>query len=90
MVNNIYCLKNVLSGRFADIFEFPTDAYAEARVKEAAAKSPEHFNLDELELYRLGAIEVETGKITSMEEPILIEFSDKNVIQQEEENIKTE
>lgn len=88
MVNNIYSLKNVLSARFNDIFEYPSDAYAEARVKEAAEKNPENIKLEELELYRLGAIEVETGKITAMEKPIKIEITKKTVIEREEENAK--
>lgn len=90
MINNIYSLKNILSGRFADVFTYPTDAYAEARVKEIAEKNQEQFKLEELELYRLGCIEVETGKLSSLEEPLLIEITEKNVIEREEEKLKKE
>lgn len=84
MINNIYSLKNVLSGRFNDIFEFPTDSFAEARVKEFAEKNT-NFNLKENELYRIGAIEVETGLITALTEPLLIKIDlKKGTIETEE------
>ena len=85
MINNIYSLKNVLSGRFADIFEYPTDAYASERVKEASQKNPEYIKLDENELYRLGTIEVESGKIVPLAEPVLIKIDNKSIIEKEEE-----
>lgn len=85
MINNIYSLKNILSGRFNDIFEYPTDNYAKARVEEIAKAHPEAIKIDEVELYRLAAIDVETGKITSFEEPVRIELDgETNIIAAEE------
>lgn len=89
MINNIYSLKNILSGRYNDIFEYPTDAYAEARVKEWAGRENSGLRLDEVELYRLGTVDVESGKIVSLEEPILIQFDNKSIIEKEEETAKT-
>lgn len=89
MVNNIYSLKNVLSGRYGDIFEYPTDNYAKARVEELGKAHPEAVKLDEVELYRIGCIDVETGKIVPMEEPIEIKLDGTdNIIEAEEKAAK--
>lgn len=72
MINNIYSIKNILSKRFNDIFEYPTDEFAKQRVTEIATKNPEYIRIDESELYRVGCIDVETGVITPLSTPVLI------------------
>lgn len=72
MINNIYSIKNILSKRFNDIFEYPTDEFAKQRVTEIAKRNPEYIRIDESELYRVGCIDVETGCITPLAEPVLI------------------
>lgn len=72
MINNIYSIKNILSKRFNDIFEYPTDEFAKQRVTEIAQKNPEYIRIDESELYRVGCIDVENGIITPLSTPVLI------------------
>lgn len=71
MINNIYVLKNTLARRYNDIMTYPTDEYAKARIKEFAEKSGT-LNLTETELYRVGSMDVEEGRLIPLEEPIKI------------------
>ena len=73
MINNIYVLKNTLARRYNDIMTYPTDEYAKARIKEFAEKSGQ-LNLEETELYRIGSMDVEQGRIIPLEEPIKIDL----------------
>lgn len=74
MINNIYSIYNILSKRFEQIYEFPTDNYARQRIIEIAKENPRYIRLDESELYRIGSMEIETGRLVSMEKPLLVEI----------------
>ena len=69
----------------------PTDAFAVTRLKEVAAVPEAKINLKEVELYRVATMEVETGKMTPMLEPVKVEIPEENksIIQMEEEATET-
>lgn len=79
MINNVYAIKNVLANRYNDIFQYPTDQFAVQRIREIAANHPEAIKLDESELYRVASFEVETGKISGLENPVKIELETTKV-----------
>lgn len=87
MTNNIYVMKNVLSQRYNDVMQYPTDDYASKRITEFA-KLNQQFKLEETELYKVAVIDIETGKVTALENPVLIEIeemSDQEFIEKQEE-----
>lgn len=91
MLNNVYSLKNKLSGRYGDVFTYPTDAFAVTRLKEVASVPEAKINLKEVELYRVATMEIETGKITAMLEPVKVDIPEENksIIEMEEEATAT-
>lgn len=86
MTNNIYVTKNVLSKRFEQVMEYATDEFAAKRVAEYAKVAP-NFKLDETELYKVAVIDIESGRVTALEEPVKVkieELSDQEFIQSQE------
>ncbi|QCS37191.1 hypothetical protein [Tortoise microvirus 66] len=69
MKNSLYVLYNILSKHYADVVCFPTDAFAVQRIREMI--KPE--NLAELELCKIGYIDIESG-IAECHSPIRISF----------------
>lgn len=63
MINNVYCLYNVLADRYGDIFAFPSDGYALKRIMENIARAG--YELSEYQLVRNGSIDISTGVITA-------------------------
>ena len=57
MLNNVYVLYNNLAKRYNDVFAYPTDEFAAARLREAYPAP----RLEELELCRVGTYSLETG-----------------------------
>lgn len=74
MTNNIYAIYNILSKRYNDIFQYPTDEFARQRIQEVGRNHPEILRLDESELYKLGSFDVETGEFIKLEKPVQIEM----------------
>lgn len=76
MVNNLYAIYNILSKRYNNVSEYPTDEYAKQRILETGKAHPEYIRLDESELYRIGCMDVETGVVTPLSEPVLIKIEE--------------
>ena len=79
MVNNVYVIYNKLSKRYGDVVSFSTDAFAVKRIKESFSQNPE--SIEEIELCRVGTVDIETGNIIS-HAPVRIELADKKDINQ--------
>lgn len=67
MKNFLYVFYNTLSNRYGDVVAFPSDGYALARVQPSI--KPEQ--LEEIQLCRVGSIDVLTGKVET-EPPVRI------------------
>lgn len=61
MKNNVYTLYNKLSARYGDVVVFATDGLALARLSQNLPKSG--ANLEELEVCRIGSIDIESGEL---------------------------
>lgn len=62
MVNQIYVIYNKLSNRYGNVFSFETDAICRSRLGSKEAK----FNHDELEVCKVGTIDISTGVVESL------------------------
>lgn len=62
MTNNIYTLLNSLSGRYGEVYSFPTDAFAVSRLS-TYLQDGQKLDLKEFSLFRSGTIDIETGVI---------------------------
>ena len=60
MENQLYVIYNKLSNRYEGVFTYPTDAVCRARIGNPDAK----FNFDELEVCKVGTVDVLSGVIT--------------------------
>lgn len=90
MLNRVYCIYNKLSQRYGEVVCFASDNMAVRRI----CVSPLYkSSLDEIEICRVGAIDVETGVMTS-EPPVRIAIPDEYLVksnnQQQESQQKTE
>lgn len=70
MKNNVYTLYNRLSNRYGQIFSFPSDGFALARLVESGIRT------DEEELCRIGTVSIETGVVEPCE-PVRIAWPEK-------------
>ena len=61
MKNNVYVIYNKLSCRYGDVQAYPTDSFAVTRIREIFAS--QHFDISEVELCRVGTIDIETGVV---------------------------
>lgn len=60
MENQIYAFYNKLSARYEGVFSYPTDAVTIARLSDPNA----NFNRNELEVCKVGSIDISTGTVT--------------------------
>lgn len=70
MLNNVYVVYNRLSCRYGDVLAFPTDSFAITRCCREFQRSG--IDLSEVELCRIGAIDVETGLLRADSAPVRI------------------
>lgn len=61
MKNNVYVLYNTLSCRYGDVMCYPSDGFAVKRITETLKSDV----LKELELCRIGTIDIDTGVLNS-------------------------
>lgn len=62
MTNQIYTFYNRLSKRYGDCFAYPSDEFCQARINELVQAGK--VSLDEIEICRIGAYDIETGVIS--------------------------
>lgn len=79
MKNNLYTFYNKLSLRYGDVRCFPTDSFASMAIYKIAKNPQSNLDLSEIEVCRIGSIDVETGVITPEVAPVRIEISTDNV-----------
>ena len=79
MKNNLYTLYNKLSLRYGEVMTYPTDAFASAMVSKIAANPKNNFDLNEIDVCRIGSVDVETGVITPEVAPVRIEINSNNI-----------
>lgn len=76
MKNCVYCVYNKLSQRYGEVVCFASDSMALRRI----CTSPLYkSSLDEVEICRVGAIDIETGVMTS-EPPVRIAIPDEFLV----------
>lgn len=78
MTNKIYTIYNNLSKRYGNVFPAASDGMAEKNTRLFLKSQNE--DLSELELIRIGAIDVETGKVTVEEGRVVIAWNESNVL----------
>ncbi len=79
MKNNLYTLYNKLSLRYGEVMTYPTDAFASTMVSKIASNPKNNFDLNEIDVCRIGSIDVETGVITPEAAPVRIEVNTNNI-----------
>lgn len=73
MLHGMYSVKNVLSAIYSGIYLFPTDSMASVDLavnlapREYSVVDKQKFINSELQLYRVGSFDVETGKVVDMD-----------------------
>ena len=73
MKNNLYTLYNKLSLRYGEVMTYPTDAFATMAISKIASNPQANLDLSEIEVCRIGSIDIETGVITPEVAPVRIE-----------------
>lgn len=76
MTNNVYVLYNKESLRYGDVMAYPTDGFALARLQEGLKPSM----LSELELCRIGTIDIDTGVIVPSGSPVRIAWREQKTL----------
>lgn len=74
MKNRVYVLYNTLSRRYGDVFCCPTDEFAARQVAQIFDNSNSGYRRDEIEVCRVGDIDVETGVVYPSDAPIRIDI----------------
>lgn len=78
MTNKVYCIYNKLSQRYGEVVCFASDGMALRRI----CTSPLYkAALDEIDLCRVGAIDIETGVMTA-DPPVRIAIPDEYLTKQ--------
>lgn len=74
MKNGIYGLKNMLSGRYEEVYSMATDGLAQRILGKLILDRKERTgeNFEDKKLYKMGQHDIETGKIEPEEIPIYI------------------
>lgn len=67
MKNFLYVLFNTLACRYGDVLTYPTDGFAISRIKKIAADPQSGLNISEQLLFKVGTIDLITGKVESLE-----------------------
>lgn len=63
MLNNVYVVYNNLTLRYGDVLAFPSDKYAIKRVLSNIDKVNLEETIQEIELCRIGTINIESGEL---------------------------
>ena len=79
MKNNLYTLYNKLSLRYGDVRTFPTDAFASMTISKLLSNPQSDIDLSEIEVCRVGSIDIETGVVTPETAPVRIEIDTSKV-----------
>lgn len=79
MKNNLYTIYNKLSLRYGEVMTYPTDAFASMAISKIVANPKCEFNLSEIDICRVGSIDIETGVITPESAPIRIEVDTSKI-----------
>ena len=79
MKNNLYTLYNKLSLRYGEVMTYPTDSFASMAISKIAANSQANLDLSEIDVCRVGSIDIETGVITPETAPVRIEIDSHNL-----------
>lgn len=79
MKNNLYTLYNKLSLRYGEVMTYPTDSFASAMISKVAANPQAKLDLSEIDVCRIGSIDIETGVITPESAPVRIEIDTNRV-----------
>ena len=79
MKNNLYTFYNKLSLRYGDVRSFPTDSFASMAISKIASNPQSELDLSEIEVCRIGSIDIETGIITPEVAPVRIEVDASKV-----------
>ena len=79
MKNNLYTLYNKLSLRYGEVMTYPTDSFASMAISKVAANPQANLHLSEIDVCRIGSIDIETGVITPEVAPVRIEVDANKV-----------
>lgn len=74
MKNNLYTLYNKLSLRYGEVMTYPTDSFASMAISRIASNPQANIDLSEIEVCRIGSIDIETGVIIPEVAPVRIEI----------------
>lgn len=74
MENVCFTFYNRLSRRYGDVFCYPTEEFALARIAEMLKNSQSPINASEVELCKIGTIDVDTGVLSPMTAPVRLEM----------------
>ena len=79
MKNNLYTLYNKLSLRYGEVMTYPTDSFASVSISKIASNPQANLDLSEIDVCRIGSIDIETGVITPEVAPVRIEIDSSNI-----------
>ena len=79
MKNNLYTLYNKLSLRYGEVMTYPTDSFCSMAISKIASNPQNNVDLSEIEICRIGSIDIETGVITPEVAPIRIEIDSNKI-----------
>lgn len=74
MKNNLYTIYNKLSLRYGEVMTYPTDSFASMAISKIASNPQANLDLSEIDVCRVGSIDIETGVITPESAPVRIEI----------------
>lgn len=79
MKNNLYTLYNKLSLRYGEVMTYPTDSFASMAISKVASNPQANLDLSEIDVCRIGSIDIETGVITPEVAPVRIDIDASKV-----------
>lgn len=74
MENVCFTFYNRLSRRYGDVFCYPTEEFAKARILEMLKSPQSNINFDEVELCKIGTIDVDSGVISPLGAPLRVDL----------------
>lgn len=74
MENVCFTFYNRLSRRYGDVFCYPTEEFAQARIAEMLKNPQSPINPSEVELCKIGTIDVDTGILSPLSAPVRLEM----------------
>ena len=79
MKNNLYTIYNKLSLRYGEVMTYPTDAFASMAISKIVSNPKCELDLNEIDVCRVGSIDIETGVITPEVAPIRIDVDTSKI-----------